>query len=255
MQIVTALSRLIPTAYDSVIDSTEVSLLEHVYHLDGSRVAALIKPLATQYGPSIPYPSLREAILVLSASLRCGHYNEQPLVHRQKAYNILATKISAGASSINEADIFASFMLSYATTKRSEIRNHIIGCESMRRSLENSTMLLNVCVPIFKDAVINDSIYSHIPTSSRATFRERVECYWALSYTATPEWAWRFYRLDAMLYTLARTYSIGGDSILLNAILQDDEHRQRERIELAKVQMDIEMWDKEFQFALMEIQT
>jgi hypothetical protein len=245
-------SRQIPTAYDSVIDSTDVPLLEHAYHLDGSRVAALIKFLAAQYGPSIPYPSLRQAILVLSASLRPGQYHDQRLVHGSRAYNILASKISAGTKSFNDADVFASFILSYATAKRTEMRHHIVGCELMRLSLENSTAILNVFAPIFKDAVINESMYSLIPPTSRATFLERIECFRLLGNTGTPEWAWRYHELDTMLYTLTRALVIGHSSITLG-FLHEDEHRNRLRVEFAKVQMDIETQDEEFQKELAKL--
>ena len=253
------ISRQIPTPDNLIIHPEYVPLLQHAYSLRGNRIACLIKFLAINYGEAISQPSLRHALLALSANLLpASQFQEQRDYHAQEACRILGTKLSK-PDSINEADAFTSFILSYATNKRSEIRTHLRGCESIVHQQSRNahsrqlTDLLTIFGPMLTDDAINYSIHTLTPLVSRTSFPERVKYFQHLSWTGRPKEVWQFPALDAATYSIDRILSIAEDCILINAVLQESEDTQIHRIQYSLNEMNQELADENLQVALENI--
>ena len=143
-------SRLIPTAIDAVIDSSDVLLLQYAYSdktWDNITVA-VIKRLPTIYGLSLPSEPLRHAILALSAAyIGNMHHVEQMESHSCKAKAWLIKRLYT-PSLIDEFDVLASFILAIQAWRRSdslhEISVHVRGCASMLQYLASQLRLSDV---------------------------------------------------------------------------------------------------------------
>jgi len=106
-------SRLIPTAIDSVIEPEDALLLTYAY--TGSTrwdtLSAFLKVLASEYGPSIPFTTLRHAVLASAAhALSSEQFNSTKERHVDAGWNMLSRKFASNTT-LNDTEIFAMSIL------------------------------------------------------------------------------------------------------------------------------------------------
>ena len=186
--------RPIPTPVDAVISSDDELLLEYSYSNRSSFdwMTAFFRFLAVEYGPAIPSETLRHAILSYSAlELPEGRFLTRSEDHERKAWRALIRKISEPAG-ITEADVFASFILSWIAGQRgsmSEAAIHVNGCLSMLqkitetnggRPLSNLLDLFGPCIRATLDMYATCMFVSALPgvhwaplRLERTTLKER----------------------------------------------------------------------------------
>jgi hypothetical protein len=201
----------LPTPSNAVIAPRDALLLKGAFHgLEKTPlIASFFKQLARVYGEFIPYESLRHAILACTAVelLPENEGLETMEYHKMRASSCIRKLISNGA--IQDADVFAAFLLAWATygdsNGLSESLVHARGCGAMMRHVSATgadTTFLQIFRGLLWDKISwmiltadSSQLASSTPFSS---FGNRVRYYEQLCITGTPVWAWKSAPLEAV---------------------------------------------------------
>jgi hypothetical protein len=165
-----AVARPIPTANDEVIRSQDVLLLQYGYSdtffwAGGTLMSGLLRKFAFVFSPAINDASLRHAMLAFIAAYLPSDidYYERIVVHSELCGKELMSKNPA---TLNEADLFAAFLLTWVSCIRKDVlafRIHLKGFSaileelSFRNGRAGTSHQLSVFWPLARDLILEGS--------------------------------------------------------------------------------------------------
>ena len=176
-----------PTPMDAVIRPEDVLLLHHAYseRMGNTPISALIKRFPAAYGLSLSSPSLRHAVLALSALYlpsRTVQHRQQQEYHYHEAQRALLRKLT-GPTEIQDVHALSAFLLAIfaflpSPANGNEILIHGRGCLSMLTKLANDERLsfvLGAFGPLLFDYItLIEHWVESSPDARIATFESRV---------------------------------------------------------------------------------
>jgi hypothetical protein len=187
-------------------------LLQYAYSQEFTALASLLKQFAVAYGASIQPSTLRHAILAYAAWSLPEEDIEKRELYKGQACRSLIKKLNY-PSQIEEADVFAAFLLAWLALQELDYTStesgvHAKGCVALLTQLSQNahtkslSPLLELFEPFIWDGifVISAAVRGEIANTPKriTTFEQRVKYFVQLCWTGTPTEAWQSPTIEAL---------------------------------------------------------
>ena len=220
-----------------------------------------IKLVAVEYGPAIPDPSLRNAIVAWAAQcLPPEQFQRKFELYRFKARRNLITKLRA-PDTVGPPDIFAAILLAWLSHCSSPVESaaHTSGCMSMLRYLANSlkhkplSRLLSALEPLVWDTLnVLNGVSALSITGHRKTFNEVARCFEDLPWTGIGPRPRLGNRVQALYMYINRLFLVSFSWLKSGGLCEDGRDSS---VELIVQHMKTQLGDFEFRATLASLGT